>query len=111
MVNFFASWCAPCVAEMPDLEEVFQDVKAEVDFLGFNVDDRREDAEQLLERTGVTYTIAVDPGSEIHLAFLGFAMPTTVLIDADGNIARSHIGAITGDTLREFIAEDFGVTV
>ena len=109
VVNFWASWCAPCVAEMPDIEDVFQDVSADVAFLGFNVTDSRGDADELIERTGVTYTIAEDPNGEIHRAFRGFAMPTTILIAADGTVTRSHAGAISGEQLRGFIAEDFGL--
>ena len=65
-------------------------------------------ADELIERTGVTYTIAEDPDGVIHRAFRGFAMPTTILISADGTVARSHAGAISADQLRGFIAEDFG---
>lgn len=109
VINFWASWCAPCVAEMPDLESVFQEVGDDVAFIGFNVTDQRADADELVERTGVTYTIAEDPEGEIHRAFRGFAMPTTILIAADGTVARSHAGSVSGDQLLGFIAEDFGL--
>jgi cytochrome c biogenesis protein CcmG/thiol:disulfide interchange protein DsbE len=109
VLNFWASWCAPCVAEMPDLEEVFQEVGGEVAFVGFNVTDDRTDADNLIVQTGVTYTMAEDPDGAIHRAFRGFAMPTTILIAADGTVVRSRAGAISGDQLRGFISEDFGV--
>lgn len=109
VVNFWASWCAPCVAEMPALEEVFQEAADEVAFLGFNVTDQRDDAEDLIDQTGVTYTMAEDPDGEIHRAFRGFAMPTTILIAADGTVARSHAGVVSGDQLRRFLAEDLGL--
>ena len=109
VLNFWASWCAPCVAEMPDLEDVFQEVSGDVAFLGVNVTDQRADAEELVERTGVTYTIAEDPDGEIHRAFRGFAMPTTILIAADGTVVRSHAGSVSADQLRGFITEDLGV--
>jgi cytochrome c biogenesis protein CcmG/thiol:disulfide interchange protein DsbE len=109
VVNFWASWCAPCVAEMPDLEAVFQESGGDVAFLGFNSSDQRSDADELLVRTGVTYTIAEDPDGAIHRAFRGFAMPTTILISADGTVTRSHAGAISADQLQGMIAEDFGL--
>jgi len=108
VVNFWGSWCAPCVAEMPDLEVVFNEVSPQVAFLGFNVTDRRDDADELIERTGVSYTMAEDPDGEIHRAFRGFAMPTTILIAADGTVTRAHAGSLSADQLRDFIAEDFG---
>lgn len=109
VVNFFASWCAPCVAEMPDFQAVFEEVGAEVPFLGFNVLDDPADADALVERTGVRYALARDDTQGVFQAFRGFAMPTTVLIDADGTIATRWAGPLTADQLRELIAEEFGV--
>lgn len=109
VINFFASWCAPCVAEMPDFQAVFEEVGAEVPFLGFNVADDPTDADALVERTGVRYAVARDDTQGIFQAFRGFAMPTTVLIDAAGDIAARWAGPLSSDRLRELIAEEFGV--
>lgn len=109
VVNFFASWCPPCVAEMPDFQAVFEDVGAEVPFLGFNVLDDPADADALVQLTGVRYALARDDTQGIFTAFRGFAMPTTVLIAADGTIATRWAGPLSADQLRELIAEEFGV--
>jgi thiol-disulfide isomerase/thioredoxin len=109
VVNFFASWCPPCVAEMPDFQAIFEEVGAEVPFLGFNVLDDPADADALVERTGVRYAVARDDTQGIFQAFRGFAMPTTVLIDADGTIATRWAGPLSADQLRELIAQEFGV--
>lgn len=109
VVNFWASWCAPCVAEMPEFQAVFEEVGTEVPFLGFNVADDPDDADALVETTGVTYELARDETQAIFQAFRGFAMPTTVLIDENGRLAVRWAGPLTGEQLREMIAEEFGV--
>ncbi|MEO6317999.1 MAG: TlpA disulfide reductase family protein [Acidimicrobiales bacterium] len=109
VINFFASTCVPCITEMPAFEEVFQDVGAEVSFLGLAVADRAEDAQALVERTGVTYPTAQDRDSTVITALGGTVLPTTVLLDADGAIVASRYGEIDADELRALLADELGI--
>ena len=111
VVNFFASWCAPCVSEMPAFEEVKAAVGAEVAFVGVDVQDRIEDGEALVERTGITWEVARDPDGELVRAVGGVGMPTTVLLDAAGAIVELRTGALNRDQLGDLVAEHFGVEV
>lgn len=106
VINFFAGWCAPCVAEMPEFEAAFQKFGGEVDFLGFAVRDTREDSAALIEQTGVTYTIAEDTDQSIHFGFGGIAMPTTVFLDQNGNVVDVWIGILRGEDLEAIISEE-----
>lgn len=110
VVNFFASTCVPCITEMPALETVHQEVRERVEFLGLAVADRPDDAQRLVEETGVTYTTAQDKDSSVITALGGTMLPTTVLLDADGAIVATHTGKITAEELRGLIAEHFGIT-
>jgi cytochrome c biogenesis protein CcmG, thiol:disulfide interchange protein DsbE len=104
VVNFWASWCPACVAEMPDLESVHQLFGDEVVFLGLNMQETDPSAAAtLVDRTGVTYRLGIDPDGSIFNSFGGIAMPTTVLIDADGNVVRTHAGVLFADDLEEII--------
>ena len=103
VLNFFGSWCAPCVQEMPDLEAVSQELIDDVVFLGLAERDTPEDALAIVERTGVTYDIGNDPGGDVLAAYQGLAMPTTVFIAADGTITSLYSGALTADDLRSRI--------
>ncbi|MBA2338594.1 MAG: TlpA family protein disulfide reductase, partial [Acidimicrobiia bacterium] len=103
VLNFWASWCPPCLAEMPDFEEVHQQLKGEVAFLGLNLQDDLAAAQRLADQTGVTYPLAADPEGAIFRRFGGIAMPTTVLIDADGEVVEVHAGVIFADDLAELI--------
>ena len=109
VVNFFASTCVPCITEMPAFEAVFQDVGGEVSFLGLAVADRADDAQALVERTGVTYPTAQDRDSTVINALGGTVLPTTVLLDADGEIVARRFGEIDADELRALLADELGI--
>lgn len=101
VLNFWASWCPPCVAEMGDaLRPVHEAHSDEVAFLGMNLRDEPAAAQQIVDSTGVTYDLALDPDGEVFSAFGGVGMPTTVFIDGDGRIVDQHTGAITQDQLQ-----------
>lgn len=105
VVNFFASTCAPCVQEMPALEEVHRALADQVAFVGVAVRDRPEEALALVESTGVTYALANDPAGE-QFAAAGFTfLPATVVLDADGEVATRIVGEIEGGELRDALAE------
>jgi thiol-disulfide isomerase/thioredoxin len=104
VLNFFGSWCAPCVQEMPDLQSVSREfAAADVVFLGLAERDSVDDALTIVDRTGVTYEIGRDPGGAILTAFEGLAMPITVFIAADGTITSVHSGALSAADLRSRI--------
>jgi thiol-disulfide isomerase/thioredoxin len=109
VVNFFASTCAPCVTEMPAFEEVHRELGDEVTFLGLAVQDRRDAALDLVERTGVTYRTAQDRDGAVFTALEGILLPTTVLLDADGAVVDRHAGALDADELRAWLADELGV--
>jgi len=91
MLNFWASWCGPCRQEMPILEQLNNKYKK----LGFsvwgvNVDEDPALAEKLLKETGVTFPILLDSKSQVSELYGVDAMPTTVMIDRNGNVRFRH---------------------
>jgi cytochrome c biogenesis protein CcmG/thiol:disulfide interchange protein DsbE len=110
VVNFFQSYCAPCVVEMPDFEAVHQDIGDRVAFVGVAVQDTPEDARAIIERTGITYDVGQDPDGSMWVTTGGFGMPTTVLVRADGTVAEVHSLALNEDELRDLIRDELGVT-
>ena len=109
VINLFASWCAPCVSEMPAIERVKQDVGDEVAFLGIAVNDRLEDARELVEETGITWHVARDPHGELTAALEPVGMPTTYLVSPEGEIVEQLTGEVEEDELRDLLQEHFGV--
>ena len=110
VINFFASWCPPCIAEMPDFETVSQELDGQVAFLGLAVQDRTDAATEIVEETGVTYPWARDAKGDVAAAAGVTQMPATMFVDADGEVVSVHSGALDADELRELIADELGVT-
>lgn len=111
VVNFWASWCPPCVAEMPDLEAVHQATAGQVAFVGVNTQDSPDAAARLVEETGVSYDLVRDPDGGLFRALEVFGMPSTFYVDADGVIVGRHTGLITRDDLLADLVEHFDVEV
>jgi cytochrome c biogenesis protein CcmG/thiol:disulfide interchange protein DsbE len=106
VLNFFATWCAPCVEEMPGLQTVSEEYASEVQFLGMDVNDPLDAGRELVESTGVEYAVARDPGFEVANAFRVYYMPTTVFIDDTGTVARVWVGEMEPDEVRQVIERD-----
>jgi cytochrome c biogenesis protein CcmG, thiol:disulfide interchange protein DsbE len=106
VINFFASWCTPCIEEMPAFEAVHQQLGDEVAFLGLNYWDRDQTtAERLVDRTGVTYDLGRDGQGVVLQELGGFGMPTTVFVDAGGAITSVHTGKLDATELARMIDE------
>ena len=109
VVNFFGSWCVPCVDEMPALEAVHQSLGDRVTFVGMANRDTAERALATVAATGVTYPTYDDPDASALTYFGGLAMPTTVFIDASGEVVDVHSGPLTEAELRSRLDDLFGV--
>jgi peroxiredoxin len=110
VLNFWASWCPPCLAEMPEFQRVHRRLGERVAFLGVNQRDQAQAAEELARSMGVTYPLAVDTAGRSFDAFGGLGMPTTVLIGADGTVADIFAGQLDEPLLRERIRRYLGVS-
>lgn len=98
VVNLFASWCAPCERELPLLLEVSA-TTPDVRWLGVASEDRREDAEEFVRRTELTWPSVLDPEASTHEALESLAMPTTAFFDADGELQSVVIGELDAEQL------------
>jgi cytochrome c biogenesis protein CcmG/thiol:disulfide interchange protein DsbE len=107
VLNFWASWCPFCVAEMPDFEDVSNAHIDEVVFVGVNLQDDAGAADSLAVETGVTYQLARDPQGVVYSAFGGIGMPTTVFIDADGVVRDVVTGKLSAEDLEAKIDQHF----
>lgn len=92
LVNFFASWCVPCIGEA----KVLEDLKARgVSIYGIAVRDRPDDLADFLERNGDPYQlITADPQSDVQIEFGSSGVPESFIVDGKGVIRYQHIGPI-----------------
>jgi thiol-disulfide isomerase/thioredoxin len=101
VLNFWASWCAPCRKEMPDLERVHRQYGDRVTVVGINIQEDRSSVERFLQEVPVSYTIALDPQGVAVRAYRVIAQPATFWIDEHGRIVERKFGAYTPTELEE----------
>jgi thiol-disulfide isomerase/thioredoxin len=103
VLNFWATWCRPCVEEMPDMEKVHVAYRDKgVSFVGIAAQDTTWKVREFLGQHPVTYDIAVDDQNEIADAFGGVkSLPTTLFLDSENNIVKYHKGYIGQKELEE----------
>lgn len=110
VVNVWGSWCAPCRAEAEALQQVYLDQKQDgVRFVGLNTRDQQAAALAFEQRFGITYPSLVDESGELQLAFRDSlppnAIPSTLVIDRDGDIAARVVGPTTYSQLSELVGD------
>ncbi len=102
VVNFWASWCGPCIEEHPLLIELEQ--KAKVRVVGVNYKDAAANARRFLGRYGNPFAaVGADTTGRTAIEWGVYGMPETFILDGQGRIAYKHVGAITRDALERTI--------
>jgi thiol-disulfide isomerase/thioredoxin len=93
LLNFWATWCGPCRAEIPDLVELQKKYNGQLQIIGLVVDDDDQDAiKKFVAESGINYPVAVAP-DEIRMQYGGIAaLPTSFVIDAEGRVVQKHEG-------------------
>ena len=98
-VDFWASWCPPCVKSFSFLNDLQHDLgNQELYILGINLDERLSDAQDFLAKVPNSFDVVTDPGQQCAQSFDIKAMPSSFLIDRNGVIRYVHLGFRSGDT-------------
>jgi len=94
VLNFWATWCGPCRAEMPGIMQVYSRLKGEgVEIIGISLDRNGwDDVRPFLQKTTVTYPVVVGDQDLAKAYKIPDAIPYSVFIDRTGNIASTHVG-------------------
>ncbi|WP_397390958.1 TlpA family protein disulfide reductase [Polynucleobacter sp.] len=109
VVNFWASWCPPCVEEMPTFDKLQMELKSQnVLFVGIGIDSP-SNIREFLEKTPVSYPIAIGglEGSNLskQMGNLQGALPYTIIINAEGRATYRKLGKISEDDIKNRILE------
>ena len=101
LLNFWATWCGPCVKEMPAFERLKEDYGDDVAVLAVNSMEDESTVDQFIKEKGYTFPIAYDTEGEIGEKYPTDGIPYTLVIDAEGSIRNIFLGAYDADAQYE----------
>ena len=107
ILNFWASWCGPCVSEMPDLQTAYDTYGDQIHFVLVNVTDGNqetmESATQLLDEKGYTFPVYFDTEIDAAMAYGVNVLPVSFFVDQEGYLVAWTQGAMTADSIQKGI--------
>lgn len=100
-VDFWASWCPPCLLSLPAYEQMRRDIgTGEFEIIAVNVDENTEDGLRFLQEHPVSYPVLADPKGRIGIPWGVRTLPESFLLDREGRIVAAHRGFKSGDEIR-----------
>ncbi|MFD1708313.1 peroxiredoxin family protein [Siminovitchia sediminis] len=109
ILNFWATWCPPCRAEMPHMQNFYEknkDKGIEVVAVNLtNMDNGKKEIEEFVKDFGLTFDIPLDEDGDIGMQYQAFTIPTSYIIDTNGRIASKFIGPMDELTMKNLTKE------
>jgi peroxiredoxin len=106
LLNFWATWCAPCRIEMPLLQETYETYQGqELVVLGIDFDEPAEQVAEFGTELGLSFPLLLDPGGEVQSLYRVRGYPTTVVLDRTGKISAYHIGILAESQLSDYLSQ------
>ena len=109
IINFWATWCGPCVKEMPAFERLKDDFGDKIGIIAVNCGDDAETVKDFVEENGYTFPVVLDEEYSISMLYPTNSIPYTVVVDAEGRVTHISTGALDADTMYERYKEALGV--
>ena len=104
LINFWATWCPPCRAEIPDIEDAYRARKDEgFVVLGVSVEQTYGSVAPFVELAGMTYPVLLDELSQVYNTYRVPGLPTSLLVDEEGVIQARHVGQLSKAQLKEYL--------
>jgi peroxiredoxin len=101
VLNFWATWCPPCRAEMPELQAASERLNGEVAIIGVNQGENAQQIAGFVQPLGFTFPMPLDERMDVSRQYLVRNLPTTFFIDRDGIIRYTQVGPLTEATLAQ----------
>jgi thiol-disulfide isomerase/thioredoxin len=108
LVNFWATWCGPCILEMPNIQKYYEKYSGQFEVVAVNADESQRSVDKFVKDIGVTFPVVLDPGLKIQALYRPRGLPTTFIIDAEGRVRTQHIGLMSENKLAQYL-EKVGV--
>ena len=101
LLNFWATWCQPCIEELPTLQQAYTAAGGSLVVLGVNRNEMPEAIAAFVPKVHVTFPLIANPAGDIGDGYTVSNLPESLFINRDGTIAARHIGALNATTLQE----------
>lgn len=98
LLNFWATWCSPCVGEMPAFEWLYEEYADKVEILAVNCGEDQETVNEFLETKDYTFPIAYDEDNAVSAKYPSEGIPYTLVIGKDGKVTEIFVGAQDAQT-------------
>ncbi len=105
VINFWATWCQPCIVEHPILQAGARRYSGRVDFVGIVYQDDPDLIRRFIAERGAWGPALLDPGSKVAIAYGVYGAPETFFLDANGTVVEKVAGLITPQTLDRILGE------
>ncbi len=105
VLNFWATWCRPCVAEHGVLTAAANRYRGKVRFLGVVYEDTEPRIKAYLKRSGAAYPMLIDEAGKTAIAYGVYGVPETFFVGADGTIKAKHAGALNPQNIDGYIKQ------
>lgn len=103
-LNFWASWCPPCKAEMPEMEKLYQETKdSDLVILAVNIGEDKDTVQKFIKNNNYNFPVLLDIDNAAAIKYQIVSIPTSFFIDKEGNIVGKHIGSMTIDDMKSYI--------
>ena len=97
LINFWATWCGPCCGEMPAFERLHEDYAEDLLVIAVNYAEPEDTVNKFVEENGYTFPFAYDTEGKISALYPSNGIPYTIVIDKNGNVSSTFLGAKSAD--------------
>lgn len=103
-LNFWANWCGPCRAEMPEIEKLYQETKdSDLVIVAVEIGEPLDTVKSFIDKNKYNFKVLLDSDQSVASQYNIASIPTSYFIDVDGNIISKHVGAMNIDQMKAYI--------
>ena len=105
VMNYWATWCGPCIREMPLFQKFFDQYSPGLVVFGIDNQETVEEIRPYVDQLGITYEVLLDKDAKVHVDYQVYGLPTTIIVDENGIVKVNHIGIMTEKQLEAYLRE------
>lgn len=102
-LNFWATWCPPCKAEMPHMQAFYEEQPEDVEILAVNLEESTEKAADFAKQYELTFPILMDADGTVAETYEVYTIPTTYVLNEDGTVHQKIVGPMDEPMMQELI--------